>query len=161
MSTKWFVQLGEAEWARFTHARQAPDELRLLGSIRRDAQMGALAVDAEGRFFQVNGDHITPLSQSQVAAAVRRVANKLAAGSRQGGMRRAGPIRRPQAPGFPESGPASGPRSGSAGPAAFSGPAAPSGPADPSDPFYPRPAATTPAKPPVIVVRRRKTLEIQ
>jgi hypothetical protein len=78
MSTKWFIQLGEAEGARFTHVPQAPGGLRVLGSIRRDAQIGALAVDEQGRYVQVNGDHVTALSQSQVAAAVRRASKQQA-----------------------------------------------------------------------------------
>lgn len=71
MKKKWLVRLGEAEWLRFTYPRTDGD-LWLLGSIRRGAQMGALALDANGRYLQVNGDHVSPLSHSQVAAAVAR-----------------------------------------------------------------------------------------
>jgi hypothetical protein len=136
MSTKWFIQLGEAEGARFTHVPQAPGGLRVLGSIRRDAQIGALAVDEQGRYVQVNGDHVTVLSQSQVAAAVRR-ASKQQASARPGGMR----------PGRPR-------RPASAAPARAA--TAPDAPGD-----WPQQAApAAPAKPPVVVIRRRKTLEI-
>lgn len=71
MKKKWQVRLGEAEWARFTYPRPEGD-LWLLGSVRRGAQMGALAIDAKGQYMQVNGDHLSPLSHSQVAAAVAR-----------------------------------------------------------------------------------------
>jgi hypothetical protein len=56
----------------FTHPRPPEDELRLLGSVRRGPQMGALAIDRQGRYLQVNGDHVNELSQSQLAAAVER-----------------------------------------------------------------------------------------
>ena len=68
----WTVSLDPSNWAAFTYRRAAGDELRLLGCIRRGPQMGALAVDARGRYVQVNGDFVTELNQSQVAAAVRR-----------------------------------------------------------------------------------------
>jgi hypothetical protein len=67
---RWRVQLGEEHWARFTYARSAGDPLRLLGSIARGAQIGALAESADGRYVQVNGDHVAPLSDSQVRHAV-------------------------------------------------------------------------------------------
>jgi hypothetical protein len=137
MSTKWFIQLGEAEGARFTHVPQAPGGLRVLGSIRRDAQIGALAVDEQGRYVQVNGDHVTALSQSQVAAAVRR-ASKQQASARTGGMR-PGRARRPA----------------SAAPAR-----AAAAPDAGSSAWPPQAAPAAPAKPPVVVIRRRKTLEI-
>ena len=67
---RWHVQLGDEHWARFTYARRAGDSLRLLGSIARGAQIGALAESADGRYVQVNGDHVVPLSDSQVRHAV-------------------------------------------------------------------------------------------
>lgn len=67
---RWHVQLGEKHWGRFTYARSAGDPLRLIGSIARGAQIGALAELAEGRYAQVNGDHVAPLSDSQVRHAV-------------------------------------------------------------------------------------------
>jgi hypothetical protein len=68
----WQVRLGESEWTRHTHPPTPEDGLRLLGSVRRGAQLGALAVDRHGLYWQLNGDFATKLSQSQVAAAVRR-----------------------------------------------------------------------------------------
>ncbi|MCW7539528.1 hypothetical protein OOT46_16925 [Aquabacterium sp. A7-Y] len=69
---QWRVRLGEMYWRRFTHPRPEGDTLELLGSIERGAQIGALAVNGEGHYFQLNGDHSTVLSTSQVRAAVRR-----------------------------------------------------------------------------------------
>jgi len=73
----WHVQLGEEHWGRFTYARAAGDPLRLLGSIARGSQIGALGELAESGYVQVNGDHVAPLSASQVRRAVE--AAKLAA----------------------------------------------------------------------------------
>ncbi len=64
-SNRWQIQLGEDSWSRSTHARPEGSALRLLGSVARGAQVGALAATDEGRFVQVNGDHITPLSDAQ------------------------------------------------------------------------------------------------
>lgn len=72
-SNRWQVQLGEENWARYTYARPADAGLRLLGSVSRGAQVGALAETAEGRFVQVNGDHVTALSDSQVRRAIGTV----------------------------------------------------------------------------------------
>ncbi len=69
-SKRWNVQLGDEHWGRFTYARPPGDPIRLLGSITRGAQIGALAEEADGRYVQVNGDHVTPLSDSQVRHAV-------------------------------------------------------------------------------------------
>ncbi|WKB51536.1 hypothetical protein [Eleftheria terrae] len=71
---QWRVRLGEVYWRRFTQPRPEGDALELLGSIERGAQIGALAVSTEGLYFQLNGDHSTALSTSQVRAAVRRAA---------------------------------------------------------------------------------------
>jgi hypothetical protein len=67
---RWNVQLGDEYWGRFTYARPPGDPFRLLGSIARGAQIGALAEAPDGRYVQVNGDHVTPLSDSQVRRAV-------------------------------------------------------------------------------------------
>lgn len=84
MRQKWIVYLGEAEWGRFTHAGVVNTGLRLLGSIRRGLQMGALAQDEQGRYVQLNGDHRTDLSQSQVASAVHRASSQPRNGPRVG-----------------------------------------------------------------------------
>lgn len=72
MKRDWTVFLGAPEWASFTYPRADGHEFRLLGSIRRGPQRGALAIDQQGRYVQINGDYVTELNQSQVAAAVRR-----------------------------------------------------------------------------------------
>ena len=68
----WRVRLGIAEWARFTYARSEGDPLRLLGSVRCGARMGALAVTADSTFVQVNGDYLTPLNASQIRCALAK-----------------------------------------------------------------------------------------
>lgn len=70
-SKRWQVQLGEENWARYTYARPTEAGLRLPGSVSRGAQIGALAETAEGRVVQVNGDHVTALSDSQVRRALQ------------------------------------------------------------------------------------------
>lgn len=74
MSSKlaWAVRLGEAEWSRFTYARPADDPLRLLGSVRRGAQMGALGMTADERYVQVVGDFESPLPTGELAKAVAK-----------------------------------------------------------------------------------------
>lgn len=67
---KWVIRLGESEWKRHTYARPASDALRLLGSVRRGAQVGALAVDAQGNYLQVVGDCMVALNRSQIASAL-------------------------------------------------------------------------------------------
>lgn len=71
-SQRWVVRLGELHWRRYTHARTADDGLELLGSVEKGAQVGALGLGADGRYYQVNGDYLSPLSNSQLRSAVRR-----------------------------------------------------------------------------------------
>ena len=66
----WVVRLGREEWQRFTYERPEGNPLRLLGSVVRGAGMGALAVDEDGNYLQVNGDHVSLLSSSQLRRAV-------------------------------------------------------------------------------------------
>lgn len=73
MSTKkptWHIRLGNLEAQRHTYIRAVGDKLRLLGSIRRGAQVGALAINADGRYLAVVGDYETPLNSSQVTRAM-------------------------------------------------------------------------------------------
>ena len=70
---KWLVRLGRSEWLRFTYDRPPGDPLTLLGSIRRGMRFGALAINAEGEYVQVNGDHVSSLNASQVRNALRGV----------------------------------------------------------------------------------------
>jgi hypothetical protein len=66
----WVVRLGRDEWQRFTYERSDDNPLRLLGSVAQGAGMGALAVDEDGNYLQINGDHISPLNSSQLRRAV-------------------------------------------------------------------------------------------
>lgn len=69
--SKWHVRLGEAEWIRYTYARTENDGLRLLGSVRRGAQVGALGVTEQGDYVQVVGDYVIPLlNRQQIAKAI-------------------------------------------------------------------------------------------
>jgi hypothetical protein len=66
----WRVVLGRAAWSRHTHERAEGDELKLLGSVSKGAQVGALAMTAEGKYVQVVGDHLTPLKTKDIAKAI-------------------------------------------------------------------------------------------
>jgi len=68
--TDWVVRLGREEWMRFTYERADNPALQLLGSVERGPQAGALAVDQDGRYLQVNGDYTSPLNSSQLRRAV-------------------------------------------------------------------------------------------
>lgn len=63
MRSKWVVRLGPPEWQRHTQSRNVGETVRMLGSVQRGAQVGALAVDGNGDFFQVNGEYLTPLNK--------------------------------------------------------------------------------------------------
>ena len=67
------MRLGAPEWSRYTYARPEGDALRLLGSVRRGPQMGALAMTEDGQYVQVVGDYVTPLNSSQLARAMAKV----------------------------------------------------------------------------------------
>ena len=66
----WRVVLGRVAWSKHTHERPEGDELKLLGSVSKGAQVGALAITADGEYVQVVGDHLTPLKTKEVAKAV-------------------------------------------------------------------------------------------
>lgn len=71
MKSKWVVRLGQPEWQRHTHCGNVGESLQMLGSVQRGAQVGALAVDGNGDFFQVNGEYVTRLSKHLIAKAVK------------------------------------------------------------------------------------------
>ncbi len=73
----WRVVLGRAAWSRHTHERPEGDELKLLGSVSKGAQVGALAMTAGGEYVQVVGDHLTPLKTKAVAKAVANAPKEL------------------------------------------------------------------------------------
>ena len=70
MKSKWVVRLG-LEWQRHTQSRSVGESLRMLGSVQRGAQVGALAVDDNGDFFQINGEYVAPLNKRLIAKAVK------------------------------------------------------------------------------------------
>ncbi len=66
------MRLGVPEWSRYTYARPEGDALRLLGSVRRGPQIGALAMTEDGQYVQVVGDYVTPLNGSQLTRAMAK-----------------------------------------------------------------------------------------
>lgn len=64
------MRLGPLEWPRYTYIRPDDDPLKLIGSVRRDPQVGSLGMTGEGQYVQVVGDHITLLSSFQITKAV-------------------------------------------------------------------------------------------
>ncbi len=66
----WRVVLGRAAWSRYTYERPEGDELKLLGSVSKGAQVGALALTAEGAYVQVVGDYLVPLKTKEIEKAV-------------------------------------------------------------------------------------------
>lgn len=66
----WRVVLGRAAWSKFTYERLGGDELTLLGSVSKGAQVGALAITAAGAYVQVVGDYLVPLKTKEIAKAV-------------------------------------------------------------------------------------------
>jgi len=61
------IVLGDG-WTRFAFTADAD----YLGTIRRGMEIGALAKDAEGNYWQVNGDIRQVLNASRVAAHLRK-----------------------------------------------------------------------------------------
>lgn len=68
--SRWVVRLGGAEWSHYTYARPHGDSLRLIGSVQRGLQVGALAVTAEGIYVQLVGDHMVSINRSQIVVAI-------------------------------------------------------------------------------------------
>lgn len=66
----WRVVLGKVAWSRYTYERPEGDELTLLGSVSKGAQVGALAMTTEGAYVQVVGDYLVPLKTQEIAKAV-------------------------------------------------------------------------------------------
>lgn len=66
----WRVVLGRLAWSRYTYERPPGDALKLLGSVSKGMQVGALAMTAEDQYVQVVGDHITPLNTMKIAKAL-------------------------------------------------------------------------------------------
>lgn len=66
----WRVVLGRLAWSRHTYERPVGDPLKLIGSVSKGLQVGALAMTAEGEYVLVVGDHLTPLKTKEIAKAV-------------------------------------------------------------------------------------------
>ncbi|MDD2917504.1 hypothetical protein [Rhodoferax sp.] len=66
----WRVFLGRAAWSRYTYERPVGGDLKLLGSVSKGSQVGALAMTAEGEYVQVVGDYLVPLKAKEIAKAV-------------------------------------------------------------------------------------------
>jgi hypothetical protein len=66
----WRVVLGRPAWSKHTYERPDGDPLKLLGSVSKGLQVGALALTADGAYVQVVGDHLTPLKSREIEKAV-------------------------------------------------------------------------------------------
>ena len=77
----WRVVLGRAAWSRHTYERPEGDELKLIGSVSKGPQVGALAMTAAGTYVQVVGDHLTPLKTKDIAKAVANAPKEFNAGN--------------------------------------------------------------------------------
>ena len=75
----WRVALGRLAWSRHTYERPQGDALKLLGSVRKGMQVGALAMTDENQYVQVVGDHITPLNTKKIAKALANAPKESAA----------------------------------------------------------------------------------
>lgn len=75
----WRVVIGRLAWSRHTYERPQGDALKLLGSVRRGMQVGALAMTDEDQYVQVVGDHITPLNTKKIAKALANAPKESAA----------------------------------------------------------------------------------
>ena len=75
----WRVVLGRLAWSRYTYERPQGDALKLLGSVSKGMQVGALAMTAENQYVQVVRDHITPLKTREIAKAVANAPKEPAA----------------------------------------------------------------------------------
>ena len=64
---RWQVRLGELEWSRYTYARDDGEAtFKLLGSLQKGQQRGALAQRADGVYVMLVGDFETELNQPQI-----------------------------------------------------------------------------------------------
>jgi hypothetical protein len=68
----WRVVLGRAAWSRHTYERPEGADLKLVGSASKGAQVGALAMTAEGEYVLLVGDHLSPLKTKEIAKAVAK-----------------------------------------------------------------------------------------
>jgi hypothetical protein len=76
----WRVVLGRTAWSRHTYERPEGDDLKLLGSVSKGAQVGALAVTAGGEYVQVVGDQMVPLNTKEIAKALANAPKESSSG---------------------------------------------------------------------------------
>jgi hypothetical protein len=82
MTNRAIINLGPY-WTVFTRPRS---DLQMLGTIQQGPGIGALAMDDEGEFFQVNGDVIRHLNRSRILALLVPARERFDRRSRMGGM---------------------------------------------------------------------------
>ena len=70
-----------AEWTRFARERTT-DQFQLLGSVRKGASIGALAVAPDGRYLQVNGDYVSSIDTNKLRRAVQAATSQMASVTR-------------------------------------------------------------------------------
>ena len=64
---RWQVRLGELEWSRYTYARDDGEAtFKLLGSLQKGQQRGALAQRPDGVYVMLLGDFETELNHKGV-----------------------------------------------------------------------------------------------
>jgi len=78
MKSKWVVRLGQSEWSRHARHNDIGTGMRLLGSVQHGAQVGALAIDDNGEYFQVNGAYVTHLTKRHIDKAMSSAARSVA-----------------------------------------------------------------------------------
>lgn len=66
-SPSFFISIGP-RWSAFAQPR---DGMKMLGTVQRGMQIGALALLDDGSYAQVNGDVIEKLNSSRVLHAMR------------------------------------------------------------------------------------------
>ncbi len=69
---RWRIALGPYEWSKHTYAREPSNEYTLLGRAKKGLQYGALAVDSEGKYVLIIGDHVTSIDTRDFKRAMNR-----------------------------------------------------------------------------------------
>lgn len=70
MKQKMTIHLASSQWdwRRFAIVNRVG--FTFIGTVHRGLQVGALARDVKGTYYQVNGDHLQVLSEHQVTQAL-------------------------------------------------------------------------------------------
>ncbi len=72
---KLIIKLG-CDIRLFATSRTLRD-IQYLGSVQRGIEIGALAINAEGTYLQINGDYTKALNKSQVVSAIAKAERRL------------------------------------------------------------------------------------